>query len=59
VAYSNFKKLEIYKRKTKNSCRHLLIFYRFHVASRYGHLPIVEKLLDYGADVNQKIYQYQ
>lgn len=24
----------------------------FHVASRYGHLAIVEKLLDYGADVN-------
>ncbi|XP_052098130.1 ankyrin repeat domain-containing protein 24-like isoform X1 [Mytilus californianus] len=24
----------------------------FHVASRYGHLAIIEKLLEYGADVN-------
>ncbi|XP_071167340.1 ankycorbin-like isoform X2 [Mytilus edulis] len=24
----------------------------FHVASRYGHLSIIEKLLEYGADVN-------
>ena len=29
----------------------------FHVASRYGHLPIVEKLLDYGADVNCQTIQ--
>jgi hypothetical protein len=45
------------QKETKNSCRHLLIFYRFHVASRYGHLPIVEKLLAYGADVNCETIQ--